>query len=76
MVTLPAAVRLHTKLELQSHSGKLSDSVWTDPPEPATTMCTCTLKQRTFFALTRNRSQNLNLPALNVYPNVTSQKSV
>jgi hypothetical protein len=47
---------------------RLIPTVCTDPPEPATTTRTCTVKQRTFFALTgadsRNRSRNPNLPAL------------
>jgi hypothetical protein len=47
---------------------RLTPTVCTDPPEPATTIHTCTVKQRTLFAPTgadsRNWSQNLNLPAL------------
>jgi hypothetical protein len=46
----------------------LTLTVCTDPPEPATTIRTCTVKQRTFFAKTGadswNRGRNLNLPAL------------
>jgi hypothetical protein len=45
-----------------------TQTVCTDPPAPATTIRTSTVKQRTFFAPTgadsRNRSRNLNLPAL------------
>jgi hypothetical protein len=47
---------------------RLTPTVFTDPPEPATTIHICTVKQRTFFVPTgadsRNWSQNLNLPAL------------
>jgi hypothetical protein len=47
---------------------RLTPTVCTDPPAPATTTRTCTVKQRTFFTPTgadsRNRSRNLNLPAL------------
>ena len=28
---------------------RLTPTVWTDPPEPATTIRTCTVKQKTFF---------------------------
>ena len=53
---------------------RLTQTVCTDPPAPATTILvrTRTVKQRTFFAPTdadsRNRSRNLNLPALYAYP--------
>jgi len=51
---------------------RLTPTVCTDPPEPATTIRTCTDKQWSFFAPTgddsRNRSRNLNLPALYAYP--------
>jgi hypothetical protein len=54
--------------EREKHSGKLSDSVCTDPPAPTTTIRTRTDKQRTFFAPigadSRNRSRNLNMPPL------------
>jgi hypothetical protein len=47
---------------------RLTQTVCTDPPAPATTIRTRTDKQRTFFAPTGadcwNRSRNLNLPAL------------
>jgi hypothetical protein len=47
---------------------RLTPTVCTDPPELAATICTCTVKQRTFFAPTgadsRNRSRNRNLPPL------------
>jgi hypothetical protein len=47
---------------------RLTPTVCTDPPEPATTIRIWTVKQRTFFAPTgadsRNRSRSLNLPAL------------
>jgi hypothetical protein len=47
---------------------RLTQTVCTDPPASATTIRTRTVKQRTFFAPTgadsRNRSRNLNLPAL------------
>jgi hypothetical protein len=50
----------------------LTPSVCADSPEAATTMRTCTVKQRTFFVPTgadsQNRSRNLNLPALYAYP--------
>ena len=56
---------------------RLTPTVCTDPPEPATTISNCTAKQRTFFAPTgadsRNRIRNLNLPALYAYPNVSAQ---
>ena len=52
MATLHADVRLNTKQELGYHSSKLTPTVWTDPPEPATTIRTCIVKQRTFFAPT------------------------
>ena len=49
----------------------LTQTVCTDPPAPATTIRTRTVKQRTFFAPTgadsRNRSRKLNLPALYAY---------
>ena len=51
---------------------RLTQTVCTDPPAPATTKRTRTVKQRTFFTPTgadsRNRSRNLNLPALYAYP--------
>ena len=47
---------------------RLTPTVCTDQPEPATTIRTCTVKQWTFFAPTgavsRNRSRNLNLRTL------------
>jgi hypothetical protein len=47
---------------------RLTQTVCTDPPAPANSIRTRTVKQRTFFASTgtdcRNRSRNLNLPAL------------
>ena len=53
---------------------RLTPTVCTDLPEPATTIRTCSVKQRTFYALTgadsRNRVRNLNLPALYAYPNL------
>jgi hypothetical protein len=51
---------------------RLTQTVCSDPLEPATTIHTRTVKQKTFFAPTgaysRNRSRNLNLPALYAYP--------
>jgi len=44
---------------------RLTPTVCTNPPEPATTIRTCTVKQRTFFVPTDadSRNRNLNLPA-------------
>jgi hypothetical protein len=51
---------------------RLNPNVCTDLPEPATTIRTCNVKQRTFCAPTdadsRNPGRNLNLPALYTYP--------
>jgi hypothetical protein len=57
---------------------RLTQTVCTDPRVPATTIRTRTVKQRTFFASTgtdsRNRSRNLNLPALYTYPKALRYK--
>ena len=57
---------------------RLTPTAQTDPPEPATTIRTFTVKQMTLFAPTgadsRNRSRNLNLPALYAYPQALTQK--
>ena len=47
-------------------ANRLTPSVCTDPLQPATTIRTCTFKQRTFFTPigTDSRSRKLNLPAL------------
>ena len=53
-------------------ANRLNPDVCTDLPDPATTIRTCTVKQRTSFAPTdadsRNSGWNLNLPALYTYP--------
>jgi hypothetical protein len=58
--------------EYKTNEGIIPVTVWTDPLENATTIHTCAVKQRTCFAPTgtdcQNRSLNLNLPALYVYP--------
>jgi hypothetical protein len=59
---------------------RLTPTVCTDPPAPATTMRTRTVKQRSFFAPTgadsQNRSRNLNLPALYAYPNKRKESQI